>query len=108
MEWEESAVISTHRCQETLFNGETLFCGKHGIKDVRMRRSKGGGVLEEVTVTPCLDCDDLLTWTAWGPCTDQGEAMSGMKCRQRGNDVLGFEVEKMQTRARAFNVSAGL
>ena len=52
--------------------------------------------MKEVTVIPCMDCDDLLTWTAWGRCTDQGETMSGMKCRQRGNDMLGFEVEKKQ------------
>ena len=94
MEWEEPAVISTHQCQETLFNNNTLFCGKHGTKEVRRRGNIGGGVVKEVTVIPCMDCDDLLTWTAWGPCTDQRETMSGMKCRQRGNDMLGFEVEK--------------
>ena len=97
MEWEESAIISTHQCQETLFNNNTLFCGKNGTKEVRMRSSIGGGVLEEVTVIPCLDCTALLTWTAWEPCTGQGQAIEGIKCRQRGNNMLGFEKEKMKT-----------
>jgi len=44
--------------------------------------------MEDVTVIPCLDCTDLLTWTAWGPCT------SAMQCRRRGNDVVGYEEEK--------------
>ena len=94
MEWEESTVISHHQCQETLFKGETLFCGKNGTKDVRMRRNVGGGVMEEVTVSPCLDCTDLLTWSTWRPCTDQGQAVQDMICRQRGSDMIGFEEER--------------
>ena len=54
-----------------------------------MRSRGGGGFLEEVTVSPCLDCTDLLTWTDWEPCTRTDE----MLCRQRGNDVVGFEKE---------------
>ena len=62
---------------------------------MKKRSNTGGGVVEEVTITPCLDCTDLLTWTAWGPCTSaRGGATNGMKCRRRGNDVNGFMEEK--------------
>ena len=97
MEWEEPAIISTHQCQEILFNNNTLFCGKHGTKKVTRRGNVGGGVMEEATVIPCMDCDDLLAWSAWGPCMDQGHVIEGMKCRQRGNNMLGLEEEKETT-----------
>ena len=98
MEWEEPAIISTdYQCEEILFNNNTLFCGKHGTKKVRRRGNVGGGVMEEATVIPCMDCDDLLAWSAWGPCMDQGRVIEGMKCRQRGNNMLGLEEEKATT-----------
>ena len=54
-------------------------------------QSLNSGVVEEVTVVPCLDCTDLLTWTDWEPCTDQGSERR--LCRQRGDDMIGFEKE---------------
>ena len=99
IELEEHSVTFTQPCQETtVFKGATLFCGKNGTKEVRSRGNVSGGVMEEVNVTPCLDCTDLLTWTAWGPCTSGG-ATNGMKCRRRGNDVHGFEEEKKGIKA---------
>ena len=96
MEWEElfQPISANKHCSTT-----TLLCGKNGTKEARRRArgNIGGGVLEEVTVIPCIDCDDLLTWTAWGSCTGRGQAIEGMKCRQRGNDLLGFEKEKIKT-----------
>merc|ERR1711971_172947 len=99
MEWEEeSASVTFHHCEETLFNGDTLFCsnaGSDGTREMKITSNTGGGVVEEVNVIHCLDCTDLLTWTAWGPCTSaRGETTSGMKCRRKGNDMNGFEEEK--------------
>jgi len=94
MEWEESASVTFHHCEETLFNGDTLFCsnaGSNGTRETKIRSNIGGGVVEEVNVTPCKDCTDLLTWTA----LDCTSSTDGMECRRRGNDVHGFEsVEK--------------
>ena len=94
MEWEElfQPISANKHCSTT-----TLLCGKNGTNEARRRArgNIGGGVLEEVTVTPCLDCDDLLTWSAWGPCTcgsERGETKT--ECRRRGNDVHGFVEEK--------------
>ena len=102
MEWEEeSTAVAFHHCEETQFNGDTLFCsnaGSNGTREVKIRSNTGGGVVEEVNVVPCLDCTDLLTWTTWGPCTSGG-ATNGMKCRRRGNDVHGFEEEKKGIKA---------
>ena len=94
MEWEGFATTTLQNCQETAFNGDTLWCsnGSNGTREMKMSSSIGGGVLEEVTVIPCLDCTDLLTWTDWGPCTE-GFAQ---RCRQRGNDMDGFEKERME------------
>jgi len=98
MEWEESASVTFHHCEETLFNGDTLFCsntGSNGTIEVKLTSNISGGVMEEVNVTPCQDCTDLLTWTAWGPCTSaRGWVNNGMECRHRGNYVLGFEEEE--------------
>merc|ERR1711971_1068336 len=103
MEWEEESASSVtfQNCQETAFNGDTLFCssngGSNGTREVKIGSNTGGGVVEEVNVIPCLDCTDLLTWTAWGPCTvsdKRGAATRKLKCRQRGNDLNGFEEEK--------------
>ena len=97
IELEEHSVTFTQPCQETtVFKGATLFCGKNGTKEVRSRGNVSGGVMEEVNVTPCLDCSDLLTWTAWGPCT------SAMQCRRRGNDVVGYEEEKKGSKITHF------
>ena len=92
MEWQES-VVSFQHCQETPFNGDTLFCsnGGNGTREMKTTSSIGGGVVEEVTIVPCLDCTDLLTWTDWEPCTDRGSERR--LCRQRGDDMIGFEKE---------------
>jgi len=92
IEWEESVVALQH-CQETPFNGDTLFCshGGNGTREMKTTSNIGGGVVEEVSIVPCLSCIDLLTWTDWEPCTDQ---VSERKvCRQRGDDMIGFEKE---------------
>jgi len=95
IELEEHSVTFTQSCQETVFKGATLFCGKNGTKEVRLRSNISGGVIEEMTVTPCLDCSYWLTWTAWGPCTSaRGWPTNAMKCRRRGKDMNGFEEEK--------------
>ena len=93
MEWQESAVAFQH-CHETPFNGDTLFCsnGGNGTREMKTTSSIGGGVVEEVTIVPCLDCTDLLTWNDWEPCTDQGSERR--LCRQRGDDMIGFEKEQ--------------
>ena len=93
MEWEEPAIVSTHQCQETMFNGQTLYCGTNGTKEVQTRSLVGGGVMEEVTNIPCMNCTDLLTWTSWGPCTEPGQNNPGAICRKRGNEMIGFEEE---------------
>ena len=94
MEWEEeSAAVAFHHCQETLFNGDTLFCsnaGSNGTREMKITSNTGGGVVEEVNVIPCLDCTDLLTWTA----LDCTSSTDGMECRRRGNYVHGFEEEE--------------
>ena len=89
MEWQESVVAFQH-CQETPFNGDNLFCsnGGNGTREMKTTSSIGGGVVEEVTVVPCLDCTDLLTWSDWEPCTDERRL-----CRQRGDDMIGFEMK---------------
>ena len=60
MEWEEESASSVtfQNCQETPFNGDTLFCsnaGSNGTREVKIRSITGGGVVEEVTVIPCED-----------------------------------------------------
>ena len=92
MEWEESVVAFQH-CQETPFNGDTLFCihGGNGTREMKTTSSIGGGVVKEVTIVPCFDCADLLTWSDWKPCTDRGSERR--LCRQRGDDMIGFEKE---------------
>jgi len=84
-------VTLTQQCQETVFKDTVIFCGKNGRKDVTKRMYTGNGMVEERVVAPCLDCTDLLTWTAWSPCTNASE---GAKCRHRGNDEVGFEEER--------------
>ena len=91
MDWEETNVTLSQQCQETVFKDTVIFYGKNGRKDVTKRMYTGNGMVEERLVAPCLDCTDLLTWTAWSPCTNASE---GAKCRHRGNDDLGFEEEK--------------
>ena len=54
-------------CQETTFKGETILCGKNATKEVKMRSEIGGGVVEEVAISLCLDCSGGLTWSAWEP-----------------------------------------
>merc|ERR1719239_349679 len=95
LEWEESDMVS-HQCQETIFKGETILCGKNSTKEVRMRIEMGGGTVEEVTTSPCLDCSEGLIWTGWEPCTDQfqtEDVIEGRECRRRGNENMGFEDE---------------
>jgi len=97
LEWEESDLVS-HQCQETTFKGETILCGngKNATKEVRMRIEMGGGTMEEMTTSPCLDCSEGLIWTGWEPCTDQFQTWDGMQereCRRRGNENMGFEDE---------------
>ena len=61
-----------------------------------MRMEMGGGTVEEVTTSPCLDCSEGLIWTGWEPCTDQfqtGDVIEGRECRRRGNENIGFEDE---------------
>ena len=61
MEWEEESASSVtfQNCQETQFNGDTLFCssnsGSNGTREVKIRSNTGGGVVEEVTLIPCKD-----------------------------------------------------
>merc|ERR1712013_620472 len=92
VEWEETNV--TQQCQETLFKDTVVFCGKNGTKDVTNRKYTSEGLIEERVVTPCLDCTDLFTWTAWRPCNSSNNTSEGAKCRHRGNDDLGFEEER--------------
>ena len=101
MEKKASEVVSSSgQCQETVFKGTTLLCG-NGLQEGRLRRNVSGGILEEVAVVPCLDCTELLTWTAWAPCPHREKSSSfytGVplrQCRQRGNDALGFMEEEM-------------
>ena len=94
MEWEETDVTLTQQCQETVFKDTAVLCGKNGTKTVTKRRYTSNGAIEERVVTPCLDCTDMLTWTAWAPCNSSTNTSEGAKCRHRGNDVLGFEEEK--------------
>jgi len=96
LEWKESEMVS-HQCQETTFKGETILCGgTNATKEMRMRIEMGGGTMEEVATSPCLDCSEGLIWTAWQPCTDHfhdGDVMQGRECRKRGNENMGFEDE---------------
>ena len=68
---------------------------------MKRRSNIAGGVLEEVTALPCLDCTDLLTWTDWESCTGTEK----MFCRQRGNDLAGFEKERTEGRNQQCNVT---
>ena len=101
--WEELAGFTLQNCQETPFNGDTLLCsnGSNGRREMKRRSNIAGGVLEEVTALPCLDCTDLLTWTDWEPCTGTEK----MFCRQRGNDLAGFEKERTEGRNQQCNVT---
>ena len=71
-----------------------------------MKRNTSGGFLEEVAVVPCLDCTELLTWTAWAPCPRREKSSSfytGVplrQCRHRGNDALGFMEEEMKKKGK--------
>jgi len=94
VEWEETDVTLSQHCQETVFKDAVVLCGKNGTKALTKSRYTSEGQIEERMVTPCLDCTDLLTWTAWGPCNISTNTSEGAKCRHRGNDVLGFEEEK--------------
>ena len=100
LEWKKSEVIY-HQCQETAFNGDTLYCSpNNGTKEVRLTSEVGGGVLEDVAISPCLDCTHLLTWSAWEPCSSQSTSnplrnVTGL-CRRRGDDTFGFEQEEKE------------
>ena len=73
-----------------------MICGTSGTQEARVKRNTSGGFLEEVTVVPCLDCTDLLTWTAWAPCPLLEEASLSMQCRRRGNNLVGHMEEKRE------------
>ena len=94
MEWEETDVTLTEQCRETVFKDTVVLCGKNGTKSLTKRSYTSDGMIEEKEVTPCLDCSDLLTWTAWMPCNSLTNTSEGAKCRHRGNDDLGFEEER--------------
>ena len=71
MEWEESSVNTTlQNCQETPFNGDTLFCsnGGNGTREMKKRSSTGGGIVKEVTVTPCPELE--IKWEPRNPLPD--------------------------------------
>ena len=100
LEWKEepAAVAVLHQCQETPFNNGTLYCGTNGTKMVKLTSEVGGGVAEELTIVPCIDCTDLLMWTPWQPCAEDHaeEELLNVKtrCRTRGSETVGFENEK--------------
>ena len=97
----------TQQCQETVFKDTAVLCGKNGTKTVTKRRYTSNGAIEERVVTPCLDCTDMLTWTAWAPCTHLTFAFEGTKCRQRGNDEFGFEEETCDSEQIVSSTSYG-
>ena len=96
LDWEEESVTALHQCQETPFKQGTLFCGSNGTKEVKLTSKVGGGFAEVFSILPCLDCRDLLVWSAGEPCTEdhsEGEKVTSRTCRRRGNEAVGFEEE---------------
>merc|ERR1719367_65380 len=96
LQWEKEEV-SFEKCQELTFKGASVLCGVNGIKETTKRLEIGGGLVEEVVATPCIDCGDL-EWTAWAPCANasSGRTIEGMLCRRRGNTNMGFEEEEKE------------